>query len=268
MISPHAERWITAIVAAPILFGVIAFGDRNVFFVFIAVVSLAAVYEYNRMAFGEGFYIEKTLIIIACLFFLFSAFFENVELVAAVAVFSVMASLILNLLSIKHHGYQFHSSSRVVLGIMYVPLLMTHFIFIRDLPSGPLWVFYVLAVAFTGDVAAYYVGRAFGKKKFFAEVSPGKTVEGTLGLILGSIIGSAAFVFFFPLFKTHHAVFAGFFAGIIGQLGDLAESVMKREAGIKDSGRILPGHGGILDRLDCLMFIVPFIFYYKEFIAR
>jgi phosphatidate cytidylyltransferase len=268
MISPHIKRWITAIVAVPVLFWVIAFGGRTVFFVLIAIASLIGVYEYNRMAFGSGFYLEKTATIAACLFFLFSAFSGNIELIVALAVFSVMAALILNLLRIKNHGYGSNSSPRVVLGIMYVPLLMAHFIFIRDLPSGVLWVFYALVIAFAGDIAAYYVGRTFGKKKFFAEVSPGKTTEGTMGLILGSILGSVAFIIFFPLLPVHHAVLIGFFAGIIGQLGDLAESVIKREAGVKDSGVILPGHGGILDRLDCLLFIVPFIFYYREFIIK
>ena len=268
MISPHAKRWITAIVAVPVLFWVIAFGGRSVFFVLIAIVSLTGIYEYNRMAFGSGFYVEKTATIAASLFFLFSAFSKNMELIVALAVFSVMAALILNLLRIKNYGHGSNSSSRVVLGIMYVPLLMAHFIFIRDFPSGVLWVFYVLVIAFAGDVAAYYVGRTFGKKKFFAEVSPGKTVEGTVGLILGSILGSVMFIIFFPLLPVHHAVLIGLFAGIIGQLGDLAESVMKREAGIKDSGTILPGHGGILDRLDCLMFIAPSVFYYRELIIK
>jgi phosphatidate cytidylyltransferase len=259
---------MTAIVAVPVLFWAIAFGGRSVFFVLIAVVALTGIYEYNRMAFGKASYVEKTATIAASLFLLFSAFLKNIEFIVAIAVFSVMAALILNLLRIKNHGYGSNSSSRVVLGIMYVPLLMSHFIFIRDLPSGALWVFYVLVVAFAGDIAAYYVGRTFGKKKFFAEVSPGKTTEGTLGLILGSILGSVVFVYFYSLLPIHHAVLVGFLAGIIGQLGDLAESVMKREAGVKDSGAILPGHGGILDRLDCLMFIAPFVFYYREFIIK
>ena len=268
MMSPHAKRWITAVVAIPVLYWAIGCGGRNVFFILIAIVSLTAVYEYNRMAFGGGFYVEKTAMTAACLFFLFSAFFKNIQLIAAVAVFSVMAALILNLLRIKKDGPGANSSARLVLGIMYVPLLMVHFIFIRDLPSGALWVFYVLVIAFAGDVAGYYVGRIFGKRRFFAEVSPGKTVEGTIGLILGSTLGSVLFILCFPLFPVSHAVGIGLLAGIIGQLGDLAESVMKREAGVKDSGAILPGHGGILDRLDCLIFIVPFVFYYREFIIK
>jgi phosphatidate cytidylyltransferase len=268
MISSHVKRWITAIAVVPVLFCLVAFGGRSVFFVLIAIVSLTGIYEYNRMAFGNGFYLEKTTTVAACLFFLFSAFSRTMELMIPLTVFSVMAALILNLLRIKNKGYGSDASLRVVLGIMYVPLLMVHFIFIRDLPFGVLWVFYVLVIAFAGDVTAYYVGRMLGKKKFFAEVSPGKTVEGTLGLILGSILGSFLFIIFFPLFPVSHAVLIGFFAGIIGQLGDLAESVMKREAGMKDSGTILPGHGGILDRLDCLMFIVPFVFYYREFIIK
>ncbi len=266
--TPHAKRWLTAIVALPVIYWVIAFGGKSVFFVFIAAVSLTAIYEYNRMAFGKGFYLEKVLIVVSALFLLSFAFTRNSEFMLATIIFSVMTAFIFNLLRIKKQGHSSNSSSRTVVGIVYVPLLMTYFVFLRDLSAGELWVFYVLVIAFAGDIAGYYTGRFFGGKKLFVEVSPGKTTEGTLGLILGSVLGSVAFIVLFPLCSVGHAVLVGFFAGITGQLGDLVESVMKREAFIKDSGSILPGHGGILDRLDCLLFIVPFVFYYRKFIIQ
>jgi phosphatidate cytidylyltransferase len=87
--------------------------------------------------------------------------------------------------------------------------------------------------------------------------------------MIGSTVGSIVFIsHFFPALPIFHAAFLGMIGGVIGQLGDLTESALKREAGIKDSGALLPGHGGILDRLDCLLFISPFVFYYKEFIIK
>jgi len=152
---------------------------------------------------------------------------------------------------------------------MYIPLLMSHFILIRQTSSGVLWIFFILVLAFSGDIAAYYVGRRMGKKKLLPGVSPGKTVEGTIGLVAGSIAGCLLFrQLFFPLLSVPHAVILGLVGSIIGQLGDLSESALKRSAGVKDSGVILPGHGGILDRLDCLMFITPFVYYYQVFIIR
>jgi phosphatidate cytidylyltransferase len=98
-------------------------------------------------------------------------------------------------------------------------------------------------------------------------VSPGKTVEGLLGLAVGSVVGCLVYRYFLlPEIPAGHIVMLGLAGGIIGQLGDLFESLIKRASGAKDSGEILPGHGGILDRLDCLLFIVPFVYYYRTYI--
>ncbi len=131
------------------------------------------------------------------------------------------------------------------------------------------WIFFILVLAFSGDIAAYYVGSRMGKRKLLPKVSPGKTVEGTIGLVVVSIAGCLLFrQLFFPLLSVPHAVILGLVGSIAGQLGDLCESALKRAAGVKDSGVMLPGHGGILDRLDCLMFITPFMYYYRVFIIR
>ena len=158
---------------------------------------------------------------------------------------------------------------KVILGVMYVPLLMSHFILIRQEPEGIRWIFFILVLAFSGDIAAYYVGRGIGRRKLLPEVSPGKTVEGTIGLFAGSIIGCILFrQLFFPILPLLHTVILGLVGSVAGQLGDLCESALKRTAGVKDSGTLLPGHGGILDRLDCLMFITPFVYYYRVLIIQ
>jgi phosphatidate cytidylyltransferase len=137
---------------------------------------------------------------------------------------------------------------------------------IRRSPQGVIWVFLIIILAFCGDIAAYYVGRTMGKKKLLPSVSPGKTVEGTIALVVGSMAGVIIFrQLFLNDLSFGHAVILGFLGSIIGQLGDLCESALKREAGVKDSGSLLPGHGGIMDRLDCLIFIAPFVYYYRMF---
>jgi phosphatidate cytidylyltransferase len=122
-------------------------------------------------------------------------------------------------------------------------------------------------MAFAGDTAAYYVGRRLGRHKLYPEVSPGKTVEGTIGLVVGSVAGCLLFRhYFFQALPMGHAIVLGLAGSVLGQLGDLCESVLKRAAGVKDSGTLFPGHGGILDRLDCLIFITPFVYYYQGFL--
>jgi phosphatidate cytidylyltransferase len=267
--TPHLKRWITGIIAVPILFGIIAYGGEKAFTVLIIFASLAGMDEYNRMAFGRGLTLEKVETMVIGLFILLAASFANLSLLLAVLTFAVMTVLILNLLRIRNQGLDRSHAGRVILGVLYIPLLMAHFILIRQSQSGVLWIFFILVLAFAGDIAAYYIGRRFGKRKLLPEVSPGKTVEGTIGLVAGSIAGCLLFkLFFFPLLPVAHAAVLGLVGSVTGQLGDLSESALKRAAGVKDSGTLLPGHGGILDRLDCLMFITPFVYYYQEFVIR
>lgn len=265
--TPHLKRWMTGIVAVPILFAIIAYGGDTAFCALIIAASLAGVLEYNRMAFTPGLLLEKTETVIVALAILLTVFFGNLQLLLVILTFSVMVVLMLNLLRIRKQGMETVLASRVLLGICYVPLLMAHFILIRRTPQGVLWVFFILVLAFAGDVAAFYIGRKFGRRKVLPEVSPGKSVEGTIALVAGSIAGCLIFShFFFPRLPAMHAVVLGLVGSIVGQLGDLCESALKREAGVKDSGMLLPGHGGILDRLDCLMFITPFVYYYQEYL--
>ena len=264
--TPHLKRWITGIIAVPLLFGIIAYGGVEAFAVLIIFASLAGMEEYNRMAFGRGLNLEKVETLVIALFILLAAFFANIPLLLAVLTFAVMTVLIMNLLRIRKQGLDMAHAGRVILGVLYIPLLMAHFILIRQSQAGVLWIFFILVLAFTGDIAAYYIGRRFGKRKLLPEVSPGKTVEGTIGLVAGSIAGCLLYkLFFFPMLPAAHAAVLGLVGSVVGQLGDLSESALKRAAGVKDSGTMLPGHGGILDRLDCLMFITPFVYYYQVY---
>jgi phosphatidate cytidylyltransferase len=267
--NPHMKRWITGVVAVPILFTVIAYGSEALFAALIIGATLLGMAEYNRMVFGPGFSREKIETIVISLLILLSAAAGDMTLLVTILTFTVMAALMLNLLRFREQGPDMITVGGVILGILYIPVLMSHFILIRKTPSGVLWIFFILVLAFTGDIAAYYVGRSLGKRKVLPQVSPGKTVEGTIGLVAGSITGCLLFrQFFFPLVPVGHAVILGLVGSIIGQLGDLSESALKRSAGVKDSGTLLPGHGGILDRLDCLMFVTPFVYYYRVFIIR
>jgi phosphatidate cytidylyltransferase len=157
----------------------------------------------------------------------------------------------------------------LLMGFLYVPLLLSHLIMIRMLPHGVPWLFLVMVIVMSGDSAAYYVGSSFGKTKLYPEVSPKKSVEGSLGGLAGSVVG--AFVskgLFFPELTVVDCIATALLLGVLGQLGDLFESLIKRSCGVKDSGTIFPGHGGILDRLDSILFAGPAAFYYAYFLLR
>jgi Predicted CDP-diglyceride synthetase/phosphatidate cytidylyltransferase len=120
-----------------------------------------------------------------------------------------------------------------------------------------------------GDVTAYFVGRAFGRHKLAPLVSPGKTVEGSIGNLVGSLAAAVVVHFgLFPALPLSHALLLAVVMNIIGQLGDLYESLLKRGAGAKDAAAVLPGHGGLLDRLDSLLFNAPVLYYYAQYGLR
>lgn len=268
--SPHLQRLITAIVSTPLLIILIYFSSVQVFSLFIFVVIQIAAGEYNCLVFPqEGLTWEKGEVFFFSGVIAITTYLSNNSMIAPVLTFCVLLSLIGFLLPIKGQAIDMTKVGKVILGFMYMPLLMSSFILLRHLPKGVNWVFFTLVLAFCGDVFGYYVGKTFGKKKLFAALSPGKTVEGTIGLMCGSLLGSLIFQqLIFTELAPLHALIMGVFGGIFGQLGDLFESALKRSAGVKDAGSLFPGHGGILDRLDSLSFIAPFVFYYQHFVIQ
>lgn len=157
--------------------------------------------------------------------------------------------------------------SLVATAYLYVPFLLSHLVMLRLLPDGSHWLLLIMLIVMTNDSAAYYIGSAFGKHPLYPLVSPKKSIEGALGGLLGSLSGTllAKFTFFGNLSYTD-AVLAALLIGIIGQLGDLFESLLKRSFGVKDSGSILPGHGGVLDRLDSIIFAAPVTYYFAIYL--
>jgi len=153
-----------------------------------------------------------------------------------------------------------------VLGVIYIAFPVSHLILIRDLEQGRFWVLFLVCIIAANDTFAYYAGKRFGKHKLSPVVSPKKTVEGALGGLIGGLVVAAAFQYFFVLHISLKEISVlAISIGILGQLSDLFESLIKRSAGVKDSGSILPGHGGALDRIDSLIFPIPFLYYYLIF---
>lgn len=157
-----------------------------------------------------------------------------------------------------------------VAGPLYVGLLLTSVALLRrDLGAeGGAYVTMTLTFAWLGDTGAYFAGSAFGKTKLYAAISPSKTRAGFLGALGGALVGALLARFWYlPSIPLHHAVPLAVIAGGMGQVGDLAESLLKRSSGTKDSGWILPGHGGLLDRLDALMIVGPIVYLYTVWMA-
>jgi phosphatidate cytidylyltransferase len=148
-------------------------------------------------------------------------------------------------------------------GIFYVGGLVVSLPLLHREPDGRLWVTLALTVTFVCDTGAYFVGRTLGRHKLAPAVSPGKTVEGGVG----GLVASLGYTFlaratFFPALTVRDCVLVGLAAGVLGPIGDLTESMLKRSAGVKDSGRLIPGHGGVLDRIDAVLFVGAYVYWH------
>ena len=150
---------------------------------------------------------------------------------------------------------------------VYVGGTLSAVAMVREFPPTGAWVLLTMVLAWGSDTAAYFVGRKYGKTKLAPRISPKKTLEGSAGGLGAAVIGAVIMSFFLPGLHALDAVALGILGGAAGQAGDLMMSVLKRSSGVKDSGGILPGHGGILDRVDALAFTGPATWAYGHFIA-
>ncbi len=151
---------------------------------------------------------------------------------------------------------------QIVVGWLYIPLLMSYFAALHGVEHGRIWVLLVLMATMVCDSCAYFVGTALGRHRLYPQISPKKSIEGALGGFVGSVLcASVVIPWLIPDASLSRAVVVGALVGVFGQLGDLFESMVKRSADSKDSGALFPGHGGMLDRLDSLLFTFPCVYF-------
>ncbi|MFC0558573.1 phosphatidate cytidylyltransferase [Halalkalibacter alkalisediminis] len=178
-----------------------------------------------------------------------------------VEVFIFVILVLLMFTVITKNTFTFDQVGFVILSSVYVGFGFHYLIITRDIPEHGLYlVFFVLLLIWTTDSGAYFVGRKWGKNKLWPDISPKKTIEGSIGGIIAAIVVGTIFYSFLPIFPSYlTALFVIVVASIFGQLGDLVESALKRHYAVKDSGNVLPGHGGILDRFDSLIYVMPIL---------
>ena len=263
------SREITAAIASPIVIWLIGWSHEYVFDAVIAAVAVLALIEFVDLGKHKGYDIPRTLCIAIVIIIVAAFIIEHlsVEIGVFAALLFIPASYVF---SGKPLEDSLPSSAVAVLATTYVGMLTGSLIRLRnDFPEGWKLVFFLLLVVWLGDSGAYYVGKKFGKHKLSPRISPKKTIEGLAGGMATSIIAAIVIHFtFFPNFPLHHAIIAGVLLSFAGVVGDLAESMWKRSADVKDSGTLLPGHGGFLDRFDSILFTAPILYCYWTLIVH
>lgn len=200
---------------------------------------------------------------------IFIPLLDNLKLPLFIISISFIGFSILFLLRIRTIEKAANEIALAIFAILYIPFLLMHLVLLRKTAFGVEWLFVIMLIVMTNDSAAYYIGSAFGKKRLYELVSPKKSIEGAIGGLFGSLLGTLLSKFiFFPQLTYIDAVITALVIGIVGQTGDLFESLLKRSFGVKDSGTLIPGHGGVLDRMDSILFAAPVTYYYVLFFFK
>lgn len=258
-------RELTALVFAPIAVYIIGWAPPYLYAATIALVSALALYEFLILGKRKGYAIPIPLCIILMLFIVAAFVLKpiSVEMGVFLTLLIIPASYVLGSGDLDQ---ALPSSAIAVMATLYVGMLGGSLVRLRNdfgPAIGPKLVFFLLLVVWLGDAGAYYVGKQFGKHKLSPRISPKKTIEGLIGGIAASIIAALVIHFtFFQAMPLIHAVIVGVILSICGVIGDLAESMWKRSAAVKDSGTLIPGHGGFLDRFDSIFFTTPILYVY------
>ncbi|MBL7165239.1 MAG: phosphatidate cytidylyltransferase [Dehalococcoidales bacterium] len=280
------KRVITTLVIIPLPVAAIWFGEPW-FTALMAVVAVLGVMEFYRLAVASRASPLACIGVVLTLLFIVS---RNPNLLSFLAprfdpgllipllLMLAIALPMLWLLIRPRTGTAFVNWAWTLGGILYVGWLLSHLVSLRGMTDGMNWVFLVILANAASDTTAFFIGRSFGRHRLAPRISPNKTWEGALAGVVGAMVFSLLFTaprlfaatnpLYVEGFIYWQALSLGLLVSVFGQLGDLAESLLKRHAGVKDSGGLLPGHGGILDRMDSIIFAGIVVYYYVVWVIQ
>lgn len=272
--SDLVPRIIVALIGVPVLLGAAFLGPNWLLSTFVTIAGTIGAWEYMRMTLNNDFRVDGWIGVAAVAALLSVAYWAPTPLFVGATAFAVtMAVFVCVLFSLKTVQESAHRIGAIFSGIVYMGVLFgAYALLVREgTPSqtGPTqagWFLFPMFIVWAGDTGAYFVGRAIGKHKLSPMVSPGKSWEGAIGGLFFSVLGAfvASWILPLPAMPAWLIVTMAIPGAILGQIGDLCESMIKRATGYKDSSRILYGHGGMLDRVDALIFAVPWVLLARE----
>lgn len=257
----HKKRILVALIVLPILLFIIIILPSYFFLGLLTLVNIVAVWEFLRIYKATKIFIIFA-VVISTVLFLLNCFYSQFALYYYSVSFMIIA--LFRLFVKKNPQGALHDISPLIVGLLYIPTLLTFQWFL--MVEGWYWIIYLYAVVWASDSFAYYIGKGFGKRRLYPEVSPKKTWEGAYGSLIGGsctslLIGS---ILLDKPFLT--LLLVGFLLGLTSILGDLVESMFKRDAGVKDSSSLFSEHGGVLDKIDAMLFGAVILYFAIKFI--
>lgn len=261
--NKNATRMLTGLIMGTIVLLCIMHGGLALFALLIFMLAMGS-REYVKILNHKGFYPSLKVIYVTELILAIVVYFKRFDLVAITLTICAMSSFMWVLFKGKQPYIA--NVATTLLGMVYCGWFPLHLIFLRDLScdkydSGLGFVVLMFFSILLTDIGCYYVGTKLGKHKLAPVISPNKTIEGSLGGMFFAVLGALVIGLYLGL-EWYIALFAGVICTVFAQMGDLCESLIKRDAGVKDSGTSLPGHGGFLDRTDSFVLTIPIMYYF------
>ena len=252
------SRVLSAMVGIPLAIAIIWYGGIFLFAALLLLVGLG-LKEYFNITGNMGLPVEKSFSYFSGLLLIITFYFAPNHIILTITLIFLG---ILTLMMLSYPNLSFRAVGSTLAGVFYVALLFGFLLLIRQVDSGEILLIFLFLLNWSSDTFAYFLGRAFGRKKLAPRVSPNKTVEGSLGGILGTIVVALLVGNWLLDISNVNLIAIGILVSIFGQMGDLVESALKRMGNVKDSGKLIPGHGGVLDRFDSVLFTAPLLYFY------
>lgn len=282
-INAMKTRIISAVIGLVLLFAVVLSG-KYLLGIGIFILALIGVHEFYNAIGKAGYKPVRIIGYISCLPILFigmgvtsAKVYSYISLFKSINYFSLgMYAALVFLFAMTiflHDRYNIADIALTLFGAFYVAFLFSFVPLTRNLPNGSYFIWMVFIGAFVTDTFAYFTGVFFGKTKFLPAISANKTLEGSIGGIIGCTVMMVLYGMFInsyspvnPDIPLYHFAILGLLSGVLSQIGDWSASAIKRYVKIKDYGKIMPGHGGVLDRFDSILFIAPVVYFYLSFV--
>ena len=276
-------RIISGIIGLVLLFAVVLSG-KHILGIGIFILALIGVHEFYNAIEKAGYRPIRAIGYLSCLPILligfgvsFNRVYNYINLFKSIVYFSLGLYAVLVFLFtmtiFRHDRYNLVDIALTLFGAFYVAFLFSFVPLTRNLENGNYYIWMVFIGAFVTDTFAYFTGMFFGKTKFLPAISANKTLEGSIGGVLGCTLVMVLYGMFMNQkgpesinIPLYHFVILGILSGTLSQIGDWAASAIKRYVKIKDYGKIMPGHGGVLDRIDSILFIAPVVYFYLTFV--
>jgi phosphatidate cytidylyltransferase len=265
---PHLQRWLTAAVALPLLVALVALGPDWLLSILVAVVATLGLRELARLILPGAPVSLRVLLAGGGILLPLATYWLGPIGLTGAAVAFLFVGILPFLFRPAMDREILTSVGAMAFAQIYIPFTLSHLLLFLRLPSGRRWILLVLAVIFASDTCAFYSGRLWGRHRLAPVLSPKKTIEGAVGGLAASLaVTFLAGRLLHPApLKVGALVALGLALALVGQVGDLVESMIKRASRVKDAGALLPGHGGMLDRLDSLLFAFPLAYYVAFFL--